>query len=109
MIKLKDCKAIADASNKDFKQFELYITILMYTDNKKLNKLYNKIKGYNTIKLESKRDNSNYCIIHKSTKLNDIVQVSYFNNSGAYADAERNSYKDALKEVYKSYTLKEAM
>lgn len=106
MIKLKDCKVIADAS-KDFDQFELYFDIITYTDNKQLNKIYNNIKFYNTIQLQSKHYTDKIAIIHNSSKKANIIQISYFDKFGAIRDIERSTLKDALKEVYKDYSVKE--
>ena len=108
MIKLKDCKVVADA-HISCDQFELYINIITYTNNKQLNKLYNKVKDYKTIQFQNKKRENDFCIIHKSTKMENVIQVSYFDNRGAYADKERNTLKDALKEVYRSYKVKEAI
>lgn len=106
MIKLKDCKTIANAHNS-MDQFELYINILNYTNNKQLNKLYNQCENYSTIKLQCKKYTDNIVIIHKSTKKDNTIQVSFFDKRGAYADKERLTLKDALKEVYKDYRISE--
>lgn len=108
MIKLSNCKTIVDVT-KDIDQFELYIDIISYTDNKRLNKMYNKLKEYSTIKLQSIKYQNNYCIIHKSAKKLNIIQLSYFDNKGAYADKEVTSYKDALSLIYKSYSVCEVV
>lgn len=106
MLKLKDCKVVADA-HISCDQFELYINIITYTDNKKLNKMYNIVKNYSTIKLQSKHYTDKIVIIHQSTKKVNTIQVSYFDKFGAYMDKERDTLKDALKEVYKDYIVKE--
>ena len=81
MIKLSECKAIADAS-LDYDQFELYINIITYTENKQLNKLYNKLKEYKTIQFQNKSRKNDFCIIHQSSKKVNIIQISYFDNKG---------------------------
>ena len=106
MIKLRDCKAIANPQY-DVDQLELYIDIITYTDNKQLNTMYNKLKGKNTIQLQNKKRENDYCIIHTSTKKSNTIQISYFDSNGAYADKERLTIKDALKEIFKDYTIKE--
>ena len=98
MTKLKDCK--------ELNYFDHY-EILTYLENKKLNKIYETIKSYSTIQLQSKHYKDNIVIIHQSSKKVNMIQVSYFDNKGAYADKERLTLKDALKEVYKDYTVKE--
>lgn len=108
MIKLSNCKAIVDVT-KDIDQFELYIDIITYTDNKRLNLLYNKLKEYSTIKLQSIKYQDKIVIIHNSTKKDNIIQVSYFDNKGAYADKERDTLKDAIKEIYRDYKICEVV
>lgn len=72
--------------------------ILNKVDNILLNRFMRKLKG-TTVKLSSKYD---YCIIHKSTK-KDCYQISYFDNTGAYADKEVENFKEAVKTVFKKY------
>ena len=108
MIKLVNCKTVTNA-HLSCDQFALYIDIITYTDNKRFNKMYNKLKDYKTIQFQNKKRENDFCIIHKSTKINDMIQISYFDNKGAYADKERDTLKDAIKEVYKSYKIKEVI
>lgn len=98
MTKLKDCK--------ELNYFD-HLYILEHIDNIQLDKIYNVIKSYNTIKLQSKHYKENIVIIHHSSKKDNTIQVSYFDKFGAYADKERLTLKDALKEVYKDYIIKE--
>ena len=108
MIKLSNCKAIANAS-LDYDQFELYFDIITYTDNKRFNKMYNKLKDHSTIKLQSIKYQDKIVIIHNSTKKDNIIQVSYFDNKGAIMDTEKDSLRDAIKETYKSYKIYEVV
>jgi hypothetical protein len=98
MTKLKDCK--------ELNPFD-HLYILEHIDNIQLDKIYSTIKDYSTIKLQSMKCQDNIVIIHQSSKKENTIQVSYFDNSGAYADKERLTLKDALKEVYKDYIIKE--
>ena len=98
MIKINDCK--------ELNPFD-HLYILEHIENIQLERVYNKLNQYTTIKLQSKMYQNNYCIIHKSSKKDNTIQLSYFDKAGAYADKEVLSYKDALKEVYKSYEVKE--
>ena len=100
MIKLSNCK--------ELNYFDHY-EILEYLSNKQLNSLYNKLKNYTTIKLQSIKYNDSYCIIHKSAKKQNTIQLSYFDKFGAYADKELTSYKDALMLIYKSYNVCEVV
>lgn len=100
MIKLSNCK--------ELNYFDHY-DILEYLDNKQLNSIYNKLKNYSTVKLQSIKYKDNYCIIHKSAKKLNTIQVSYFDKIGAYSDKEVTSYKDALKVIYKSYRVCEVV
>ena len=98
MIKINECK--------ELNPFD-HLYILEHIENIQLDTLFNKLKNYTTIKLQSKAYQNNYCIIHTSSKKLNTIQLSYFDNKGAYADKEVTSYKDALREVYKSYEIKE--
>ena len=98
MIKISECKEL-----NYYDHYEL----LTYFENKELNKIYDKIKEYKTIEFQSKSRKNDFCIIHKSSKKDNTIQISYFDNKGAYADKEVNSYKDALELIYKSYKVKE--
>lgn len=64
------------------------------------------INDYSTIKIEL--TNNCIAIIHKSTKRDAIIQVSYFDNNGAYADKEVNSIKEALC-MFSSYNKMEVI
>lgn len=94
MIKISDCKEL---------NYYDHYEILTYLENKELNKIYNNIKQFNTIKLQNKSRKNDYCIIHKSSKKADTIQLSYFDNKGAYADKETTTIKSALELLYKSY------
>jgi len=99
MLKLKECKKL--------NWFEHY-EILEHLENKQINKILEKIKG-NTIQLVNNKNNRLYCIIHKSTKKNNIYQISYFDSIGAYADEEIKDIKEGIKRLYKSYSVTEAI
>lgn len=94
MLKISECKEL---------NYYDHYEILTYLENKELNKLYGTIKDYTTIKLQNKSCKNDYCIIHKSAKKADTIQLSYFDNKGAYADKEITTIKDALALIYKSY------
>lgn len=84
---LKDCK--------ELNWIEHY-EILYHFRLKKLNQIIkdNHINNNSTIKIELKYNC--YAIIHKSTKKDNIYQVSYFDRLGAYSDKELNNIKDCL-------------
>lgn len=100
MLKLRNCR--------ELNPFD-HLYILEHIDNIQLDKIYDIIKSYNTIKLQSRVYKNNYCIIHQSSKKGNVIQLSYFDNNGAYADKEVKSYKDALKQIFKSYEVKEVV
>jgi hypothetical protein len=102
MLKISECKELVNPQ-LDYESYEFYIDLMDYIDNKELNKIYKSIKGYTTIKLKNKSRKNDYCIIHKSAKKINTIQLSYFDNKGAYADKETTTIKDALTLIYKSY------
>lgn len=96
MIKISDCKEL---------NYYDHYEILTYLENKELNKIYNKLKEYKTIQFQNKSRKNYFCIIHQSSKKADTIQLSYFDNKGAYADKETTTIKSALELIYKSYNV----
>lgn len=108
-----DIKEINQKINNNIKALE---QIDPFDDIEGIENIENDIINYlnsllenKTIKLDSKMNNKFYCIIHRSTKKDNIIQISYFKNNIAISDQEKSSYKDALIEVYKSYLIKEVI
>ncbi len=65
-------------------------------EEKIINMLYKKINN-KTAKFQV---HNGYYILHKSTKKDNTIQVSFFcNDNIAISDAEYNNYKDALKDL----------
>ena len=99
MLKLKECR--------ELNWFEHY-EILDHLENKQVNNILAGVKG-NTIQLVNNKNNRLYCIIHKSTKKDNIYQISFFDGFGAYADEEMKDIKEGIKRLYKSYSVVEVL
>lgn len=74
--------------------------IINKIDNITLNNFVSKLNENKTVMLRSNKD---FCIIHKSSKKPNCYQISYFDEFGAYADKEKDSFIEAVKTVYKTY------
>lgn len=89
MIKVSSIK-------QEFNPFD-HDNIITKMDKITLKKYVNKFMKYGVLE---KNNNSQKIIIHNSSKKNNVIQVSYFNNSIAIADTEKTNIIDAVKEIY---------
>ena len=61
--------------------------------------------------MQNKTYNNDFVIIHRSSKKDNKIQVSYFDDKGAYSDKEFSSLKDAIRNtlIFKSYEIVEVI
>lgn len=80
-----------------------YCEIFEKLEIRVLNKLIKSLKINENSTVKIKLDSKHYIIIHKSTKNKKNIQLSYFDNNGAYADKEVKNIKEGLKlfNIYK--------
>lgn len=88
MIKLNECK--------ELNYFEHY-SILERIEIKQTENIINKYDLGNNSVIELKDNKNNTIIIHPSTKIDGIIQVSYFdNNLNAISDKEYFNIEDVI-------------